>query len=55
MKQMIYVGGFESGHVMDPETGACYAFEAGKPFEVPEALAATLGPDFTAADQLEEE
>lgn len=53
MKTVIYVGTLEVGIMVDPQTGTPYQVERGVPFEVPEELAATLGPDYQPADEKE--
>ena len=50
MKTVIYVGEMESGYVADTVTGRNFNFVKGEPFEVPEELAATLGPEFEPAE-----
>jgi hypothetical protein len=47
---VVYVGAFESGTLVDPATGVGYAFKKDEPFEVPSALAATLGSDYEPAE-----
>ena len=50
MKTVIYIGDLESGYVSDA-MGRNFNFVKGEPFEVPEELAATLGPEFEPADK----
>jgi hypothetical protein len=50
MKTVIYVGEMELGYVVDA-AGRNINFVKGEPFEVPEELAATLGPEFEPAEQ----
>lgn len=50
MKTVIYIGDLESGYVADSD-GRNINFVKGEPFEVPEELAATLGPEFEPAEK----